>query len=456
MKVVWCSLFVLWGLSLGTVEAKESPADGFDGKSFETALSDYVAAPDESFDWRKKREGKLGTTEYAELILTSQTWRGIVWKHQLFILKPQSLEPGGKQALLMIGGGRWRDRYETDPGDDLPKEALIFATVAEKLKSPIAVLLQVPQQPIFGDRYEDAIIAYTFKEFLESGDPNWPLLLPMTKAAVRGMDAVEAWCSEAWSCNIEGFTVTGASKRGWTTYLTGALDPRATAIAPMVFDVLRMDEQMDHQKECWGEVSEQIGDYSQLNLHEQFDTPGGKALRQIVDPWSYRDRLVQPKWVILGTNDAYWPVDAANLYWEGLTGPKWLLNIPNNVHGLRDFARVLGAVCALHMHASTGEPIAEIGWDFRGEPSRVELEVHSDRTPSAVRAWTATAEGRDFREVVWTSRDCTPRDGAYFASIDVPATGYAALFGEAEFEGTAGPYFVSTTIKVLGGEDDSE
>ena len=35
---------------------------------------------------------------------------------------------------------------------------------------PVAILLHVPQQPIFDGKREDEIIAYTFREFLKTGD----------------------------------------------------------------------------------------------------------------------------------------------------------------------------------------------------------------------------------------------------------------------------------------------
>ena len=43
---------------------------------------------------------------------------------------------------------------------------------------------------ILGGMVEDEAISYTFAQFLKTGDPEWPLLLPMVKSAVRGMDAI--------------------------------------------------------------------------------------------------------------------------------------------------------------------------------------------------------------------------------------------------------------------------
>ncbi len=114
-----------------------------------SALHEYVAKADDNYRWVKRREGTLLGISYAELILTSQKWKDITWRHQLFVIKPP--EVTSSQGLLLIAGGRWRDELAAAPrGDEgLPREAQMLALAAAKLKSPIAVLLHVPQQPIF-------------------------------------------------------------------------------------------------------------------------------------------------------------------------------------------------------------------------------------------------------------------------------------------------------------------
>src|SRR5256886_14845863 len=71
-------------------------------------LERYVAQPDASYAFHIVRHGRLGGAEYLEAILTSQTWRGIPWKHQLFMLRPRRLAMPATQALLFIDGGSWR------------------------------------------------------------------------------------------------------------------------------------------------------------------------------------------------------------------------------------------------------------------------------------------------------------------------------------------------------------
>src|SRR5438309_8451683 len=87
---------------------------------------------------------------------------------------------------------------------------------------------------------------------------------------------------------VEKFVVGGASKRGWTTWLTGAVDPRVQAIAPMVIDMLNMSTQAKWAQKVYGKQSEQIRDYTDLNLLEKMDEPDMVKLRGWVDPYSYR------------------------------------------------------------------------------------------------------------------------------------------------------------------------
>ncbi len=236
------------------------------------ALANYVARPDKSTAWRQVDSGTIGTAEYVEYLLTSQTWRGIEWKHQLFVIRPSNMARDERHALLFVHGGRWKPEYEGERGrKQLPSEAMLFARLAESIGAPVGVLRQVPFSPMF-DRTEDALIAYTFDQYLQTGEKDWPLLLPMVKSSVRAMDAMQSIVREKWGAPIESFTVSGASKRGWTAWLTAAIDKRVMAVAPMVIDVLNMRAQMDHQRATWGEVSDEIRDYAALDLPTRLKT----------------------------------------------------------------------------------------------------------------------------------------------------------------------------------------
>jgi len=412
-------------------------------------LAAYVGKKDDNFAWTKRREGKIGATQYVELTLTSQTWQDIVWRHQLFILKPSTLRREAHHGLLFINGGIWRDELADPPKDDrLPGEANAFAVLAETMKTPVAVLLHVPQQPIFGGLVEDQIISLTFEQYLRSRDPEKLLLLPMVKSAVRAMDAVQEYTAQEWSIGVKTFTVTGASKRGWTTWLTGAVDRRATALAPQVIDVLNMGAQMRHQVAAWGDYSYKIHDYTRRDLPKHLESPAGRALQAIVDPYSYRKQLTQPKLIVVGTNDHYWPLDAMNLYWDDLVGRKYILYVPNNRHGLVDLARVVGSINALHQHAAAGKPLAKLSWEFKVQ-GEVMLTMDSDIKPQTVRVWKATSANRDFRHAKWQSHPTQRVDGAYVGVCSMPDSGCAAMFGEAVYGTDTIPYYLSTNVRIV-------
>lgn len=414
-------------------------------------LADYVAKPDASYRWVAKRTGRVLAAEYVELILTSQTWREIPWKHQLFVIKPYAMRQDVRHALLFISGGSWRDELETG-GGKTPGDAQMYVALAELLKTPVAVLLHVPHQPILGGKHEDAAIAYTFEQYLRTHDPEWPLLLPMVKSAVRGMDAVQEFARRDWSLDLQTFTVTGASKRGWTTWLTSVVDPRVTALAPMVIDVLNIGPQMAHQEAVWGRMSEQIHDYTERGLHRHLQSEAGQSLVEIVDPYRYRQRLTQPKLVILGTNDPYWTVDALNLYWDGLVGEKYILYVPNNAHGLRDHGRIFGSLNALHQRVARGQPLPQLSWQYDEGERAVRLTVRSDPPPQRVVAWLAAAPTQDFRQAEWKPQPMTQDGGQHTFQVERGRDGFVAVFAEAEYAADDAPLYLSTNLRVVGAE----
>jgi PhoPQ-activated pathogenicity-related protein len=431
--------------SVNAAEVKAAAAQG--------PLADYIAKADKSYQWTKRREGKLGTGDYVELTLTSQTWKDVVWRHQLFIYKPAKIAIE-KQALFWIDGGRWNDDLaKPATGDaDLGTRTKLLASLADQLQTPVALLLHVPQQPMFDGMVEDQIISLTFAKYFLTGDAEWPLLLPMVKSAVRGMDAVQEFTRQEWKLDIESFTMTGASKRGWTTWLTSAIDPRVTALAPMVIDMLNMTPQMKHQLESFGGYSEQIEDYTSKGLQNFLETERGQKLAGIVDPFSYRQYLLQPKLIILATNDRYWPLDALNLYWNQLGGEKYVLYVPNNGHGIKDIARLVGALNAFHQHAANGNKLPKLEWKFAEEDGKLRLRVKSDTPPKQMQIWTATSETRDFRNSTFAAKSMQADGQDYVYELAVPEAGYAALLGEAVFNGKGLPFNLSTNVRIVGGK----
>lgn len=417
------------------------------------ALKNYVERPDDSYGWQLRQRSRLGRSDCIELTLTSQTWKDILWQHRLFLIVPDGVE-GETDAVLVVEGGRWKESFAQPVADgqpDYPREAHLLAGLAQQLKAPLAIVLNVPQQPVFNGKTEDAIIAYTFDHFLETGDSDWPLLLPMVKSAVKAMDAVQDFAAEDRGLTINGFTVTGASKRGWTSWLTAAVDERIHALGPMVIDMLNLVDQLPHQFTSWGEYSKRIHDYTDIDLPNRIDSPRGQALVRIVDPYAYRHQITQPKVLFLGTNDGFWTLDALNLYWDGLQGPSHIVYVPNADHDLAmDWQRVFGGLKALHVQASGGQPLPSLNWQYQRDDDATRLTVEPGEPVVRVVLWTAESSSRDFRQATWSASPlAADADGTYIAELADPAAGYAAAYAEIVYPRPGLPLSLSTTIQVL-------
>jgi PhoPQ-activated pathogenicity-related protein len=62
----------------------------------------------------------------------------------------------------------------------------------------------------------------------DPSQPEWLLRFPMVKATLRAMDTVTAFMVKKFpemNVQIDYYTIAGASKRGWTTWDVGAVDP---------------------------------------------------------------------------------------------------------------------------------------------------------------------------------------------------------------------------------------
>ncbi|MCK4323893.1 MAG: phenylacetic acid degradation protein [Armatimonadetes bacterium] len=400
---------------------------------------DYVNAPDDAYAWEETGTRTIGgQTKLTELQLTSQMWRGIRWTHRLQIITPPNVRYP-ETAMLIITGGA--------PGQ---QEQNYLAVAANMLSAPVVVLGDIPNQPLFDGLTEDNLIAYTFDQYLTTEESDWPLLFPMTKAAVRAMDAVEEYTAEVWDTPVSGFYVTGASKRGWTTWFTAVVAPqRCVGIAPMVYDNLNLSAQMTHQVETWGDYSERISEYTERGLPQRLAMDSGRRLGEIVDPYTYRARATMPKLIISGTNDPYWPLDAANLYFEELPRPRYLLYVPNCGHGLEDTMRVISAHVGFFAACTGQVPLPQLDWRYQ-DGRHLELVISSQPAPQRVVQWTATSPTRDFREVLWQQSPARPHKGQYIARIHYPDQGYRAIFAEAVYDFSGKKLPLCTQVRIIG------
>lgn len=407
----------------------------------QTAWSDlfsYVAKPDSAFKWELRGVEELPNGKVYDLHMVSQVWQGIKWEHQVQVYEPRTVEFPDVMGLLITGGGANKE------------DRLLGLTIAGMAGARLATLYHIPNQPLFNGLTEDALISYTWVKYLQTGDEDWILLFPMVKSAVRAMDCLEQLAQQQWKTKLRGFVVTGASKRGWTTYLTGAAAPeRVIGIAPMVFDILNIGVQVAHQKLFWGDYSEQIADYTTKGLQFVGEEGRGFRLLWMVDPYSYRQRLLMPKLVILGSNDRYWPVDAVTYYWRGLAHPKALLIAPNSGHGLEDHTRVLGSTCSFLRVIAKKAPMPRADWDLAESPEGLTISVVAKPKPVEARVWVARSDVRDFREAKWAEQPLKP-DGDKLVGRIARAEGkYTAAYGEVVFDVDGRKFYLSTEPGVL-------
>ena len=455
-------------------------------------LADFVALPDPSFNWTLNNI--IVQPEYTAYVLdvTSGQWRTAptevnhdTWRHWVTVIVPNVVT--SETAFLWINGGSLTSPPPTTPGGldaDMIDIALRTGTIVVDLPN-------VPNQSlIFADetrtRSEDAIIAYTFDKYLSTGDDQWPVQLAMVNSAVRTMDAAQQFlltsplvaAQVGAPVQVDDFVVSGGSKRGWTTYLTAAVDPRVRAIVPYVFDALNLDQQLLHHGEHYrGDTfltvegySIALVDYIEFGLHTRLSEPEARDLLRIVDPYEYRDSLVMPKYVVQSTGDEFFVLDSSQYYWDELPGPKYLRYVPNTGHGLNQSAADGGK--AFYDAILKGTPLPEFTWTMNDDGT-ISVDLQG-ATPTAVTLWVGeTKRGtNDFRyfeqlgpifdafRPTWDDTDMTDfadlMGGVFtvgpgqFFGAEVPANGARAFLVEFTFDsGTDLPFIFTTEISVL-------
>ncbi|MEN9884488.1 MAG: hypothetical protein RLZZ420_1705, partial [Bacteroidota bacterium] len=129
------------------------------------ALDAYLNNGDNTYTWSLKDSGNIGKAKSFQLLLTSQQWRKITWRHQLTLIVPETVAYDG--ALLIVAGGS----NSNEQPNWSTKDGLwpVAAQIAENNKSIVAILKQTPNQPLYDGRKEDSLISYTLQQYKNDG-----------------------------------------------------------------------------------------------------------------------------------------------------------------------------------------------------------------------------------------------------------------------------------------------
>ncbi len=409
-----------------------------------TALDDYIQKPDNFYSWTivQKNQEEQCTTYLIEM--TSQKWLDEnkvdkpVWSHFLFVAIPKAMT--SSKALLTISGGYNNEHY------DIPSLNSKLANLAVASQSVVAELKNVPNQYLrFKDekdpryqkqgRKEDQIIAYCWDKFLDGKGPTWLPRLAMTKAVVKAMDTIENLLKKEHdsSKHVDSFVLSGMSKRGWTAWTTAAVDPRVYGVISLSIDLFNLKKSFERHYMAYGGWSPAVQDYVDINLEKRWDSEIFNELMKIAEPYEYRDRFIQHKYIINATGDEFFLPDSSRFYYPQLPAKKHLRYIPNAKHSLQstDYEQSL---FNYYQCLVKNIKLPQIKW-YKTENNL--LIAHSEIPPSQVKLWQAhNPNGRDFRVDTigntWTSMDLPLNSHPSTFTVElVPSNlGWSAFFLE--------------------------
>lgn len=389
-------------------------------KQMSEVLECFVKLEDQNFSYEFEEEAPFKDYTLLTFDLTSQRWpiveddelQSTLWRHKLRIYVPKQVRYD--TAMLYITGGYVRDK-NGKPQFTSPKENFEYADVATNNKAIVAVLEDVPNQyQKVGDKWykEDQIVAYTFRRVMDNPKENAYLAghLPMVKAAVRGMDVTQKVLASR-GIVIKQFLVAGASKRGWTAWLTALVDDRVKALMPLVIDILNIRKSITNI--CSQDLSScpwALKDYMQEGLIARLNDPAFDDLAAIEDPFAYLqkdkkyvDRLNIPKYIINASGDDFFSPNGSDFYFDKLPGKNSLRVLPHAMHYFAGnpisdnlgnrviFNEVMDTYFYMILN---GVDAPKLTWKFSGDS----VAVTTNAKPVRAKLWVAHNEKeRDFR-----------------------------------------------------------
>lgn len=322
------------------------------------------------------------------------------------------------------------------------------------------------------------MIAWAWHQFLETGDPEWLPRLPMVKAAMAAMRSVQEYTKQAGIADIDGWVVSGASKRGWTTWMVGAVNcptcPNIDAIAPIVPIVPNLQVGVHHMWRAFGGFTFAFNDYTDVNFTTRIDDPATAGLFKIVDPINYVDRLARlPKTILVSSGDEFMMFEWTQNWKDTFKGETHVYIADNAEHsyatGIRGLLRTLTSF-SNSVFLNGTRP--KFDYQLDTENGTISVQVPQDQELVKVvlrHANTLSDERRDFRlaakpltkdngtaycklptllvsgicfqPIIWHGKTLKPKKGqpgVYSVKVPEPKKGWTGAYVEVYFKSDTG------------------
>ena len=252
---------------------------------------------------------------------------------------------------------------------------------------------------------------------------------------------------------IKKFVVTGASKRGWTTWTTAGVDDRVEAIVPVVIDLLNLEPSFMHHWNVYGFWAPAIQDYVDMEITDWWASEEMRSLIRLVDPFSMKKRFEMPKLLVNAAGDEFFLPTSSQFYFDELPGERYLRYVPNANHNVSEGTDALETILAFYASILNGVDRPKFSWELEKDGS---IRVISQTKVKEVVMWSATnKKARDFRKDTignnWKSKVLQiNEDGAYLGIPTKPKRGWKAYFVEMTYETPFGLNLKLTTpVRVI-------
>ena len=221
------------------------------------------------------------------------------------------------------------------------------------------------------------------------------------------LDTLEAW-GKTTGTPIDSFALAGKSKRAWASWLLAANDPRVELIFCCSFNLLNFSETAMYQHELIGDWPEALLSYIRAGFNEKsINSRVVTKLFSIVDPYAWKSKLKQHKYLLTAASDPFFIANATQFYLKDLEGVNELRFYPIAEHNLND-DEVLREMKNYLTRYSEQRSFPVISSELHGK----RLKVSFNEKPTKAVLWYSFAKNMQA-----THKDRSPK----WESIQLPA-----------------------------------